>query len=74
MSAPATVHRLPGTDSTPQIMLGMLLGMCDEIEGLVVTVKWKGAGHQVCWTAQSLGSLSMAALATQAVVTREVME
>ena len=69
----ATVHRLPGTDSTPQIMLGQLLGLCPQIESLVVTVKWKEAGHQVCWTAQSLGALAMAGLATHDKVTREIM-
>jgi hypothetical protein len=68
------VVSLPGVDSTPEIMLGKLLGYCDQIESLVVTVKWKEGSHQVCFTSQSLGSLSMAALATHRLLTNEVMK
>ena len=73
MDDPAELIRLPGVDSTPQIMLGQLIGHSAQIEALVVTVKWKEGGHQVCWTAQSLGSLAMAALATHDKLTKEIM-
>ena len=68
----ATIHRLPGVDSTPVMLLAQLQGMTDQIESLVVIVRWKEGGHQFCCTAQDHAQLTFANMVCDEAVRQEV--
>lgn len=74
-----SVERLPGTPSTPLLMLHKMLEDVEKIESIVAVVAWKspegnGVTHQVVWTSQNHSTMAVAAIACQSVVAREIMK
>lgn len=69
-----TIERLPGTPSTPTYMLHKLLESVDQIESLVLVVKWTNGERQVCWTAQGYSQMAMASIAAQRVISDQIVK
>ena len=68
-----TIERLPGTNSTPLFILHKLLENIEQIEGVVVVVKWDNKTYQCCWSSQELSSLAMSSVCAQQMLARTIM-
>jgi len=69
------VVRLPGVGLTPKILLANQLEHADDIESVVMIIKWKSDKSLVsAWTDMKIGDLALASAVIQREVLREMVE